>query len=83
MITLTGTVIGALFWGLLGDIVGRKISFMGTVMLTAIFGLLSSFAPNYTILLILRFIVGLGVGGNLPIDFSIFTEVSSYCCIFK
>ena len=36
-------------------------------MVNAIFGLLSSFANNFVILLMFRFISGVGIGGSMPV----------------
>jgi putative MFS transporter len=69
-----GMLVGAWFWGMASDYVGRKFSFMATIGIDAVFALLSALAPSYTVLLIFRFITGLGVGGMLPVDYSIFSE---------
>lgn len=39
-----------------------------TVACDAVFGALSVFAPSFTILLALRFLTGVAVGGTLPVD---------------
>lgn len=69
-----GMLLGAWFWGTLSDSRGRKLGFMATIGIDSLFGLLSAFAPNFTVLLILRFITGFGVGGTLPVDYAIFGE---------
>jgi putative MFS transporter len=40
----------------------------------SLFGLLSAFAPSFAWLLVLRTLTGFGVGGTLPVDYSIFAE---------
>jgi putative MFS transporter len=69
-----GMLAGAWVWGRLSDLVGRKISFIATVLIAALFGLLSALAPSFTWLVILRALTGFGVGGMLPVDYAIFAE---------
>jgi MFS transporter, putative metabolite:H+ symporter len=60
-----GTVIGAILWGRLADVIGRKASFFWCVLLFTGFTLASAFTPNdgWVMLAILRVFVGVGVGG--------------------
>lgn len=69
-----GMLAGALVWGRLSDLVGRKIGFISTVAIDSIFGLLSALSPSFIWLVILRALTGFGVGGTLPVDYSIFAE---------
>jgi len=69
-----GMLAGALVWGRLSDLYGRKIGFMSTVAIDSVFGLLSAFAPSFAALVVLRTLTGFGVGGTLPVDYSIFAE---------
>ena len=69
-----GMLAGAWVWGRLSDLFGRKISFISTVAISAIFGLLSAFAPSFGWLMVLRVLTGFGVGGMLPVDYAIFAE---------
>jgi MFS transporter, putative metabolite:H+ symporter len=69
-----GMLVGAWFWGRASDLIGRKIGFMATVGIDSVFGLLSAFAPSFVWLVILRAMTGFGVGGTLPVDYSIFSE---------
>ncbi len=69
-----GMLIGALVWGRASDLVGRKVSFISTIAIDSIFGLLSAFSPSFAWLIILRMLTGFGVGGTLPVDYSIFAE---------
>ncbi|MCB0078430.1 MAG: MFS transporter [Anaerolineales bacterium] len=69
-----GMLAGAWFWGGLADRIGRKVGFMATIGVDSIFGLLSALSPNFIVLLILRTITGFGVGGTLPVDYSMFAE---------
>lgn len=69
-----GMLIGAWGWGWVSDRIGRKTGFVSTVAIDSVFGLLSAFSPSFAWLLILRTITGIGVGGTLPVDYSIFAE---------
>lgn len=69
-----GMLAGAWFWGSYSDYRGRRFSFMATIGIDSIFGLLSAFSPNFAVLIVLRFCTGFGVGGSLPVDYAIFSE---------
>ena len=69
-----GMTAGALFWGYISDRYGRQISFSLTVWMTFIGGFLSAFSPNYVVLILLRFTAAFGIGGMLPVDYTIFLE---------
>lgn len=69
-----GMAAGAIFWGYISDRFGRLVSFSLTVWMTFIGGFLSAFSPNYPILFILRFLAAFGIGGMLPVDYTIFLE---------
>jgi len=72
--TFAGMLVGAWFWGTISDYIGRRTGFQLTVLIFAVFGLLSAFAPSWEWLLVLRFITGFGLGGALPLDFSLYAE---------
>ena len=69
-----GMLAGAWVWGRVSDLIGRKTGFISTVAIDSVFGLLSAFSPNFIVLMILRGLTGFGVGGTLPVDYSIFAE---------
>lgn len=72
--SFVGMAVGALFWGYISDHVGRQVSFTLTVWLTFFGGALSALSPNYFILLFLRFTAAFGIGGMLPVDYTVFLE---------
>lgn len=69
-----GLTAGAAFWGIMVDIVGRRWAFNLTVLIASIFGLALGGSNNYNTFLVLTAFVGLGVGGNIPIDTTITLE---------
>lgn len=71
---LAGMAVGAFVWGSIADLVGRRRVFTLTMLVFSIFSLLSAIAPSFTWLLIFRFISGLGLGGCLPVDYSLVSE---------
>ena len=62
-----GMFIGALVFGRLTDVIGRKKVLIIVLFLEAVFTALCGLSPNFYALYILRFIAGLGLGGALPI----------------
>lgn len=69
-----GMMIGAAVFGRLADRFGRRNILIVTVACDAIFGLASVFAPDFAILLALRFLTGVAVGGTLPVDYAMMAE---------
>jgi putative MFS transporter len=69
-----GMLAGAFGFGRLADRVGRRPVLMAAVIVDACFGVASSFAPDFTWLLALRFLTGVGVGGTLPVDYTMMAE---------
>lgn len=70
---ITGTVLGSLIWGWLGDIIGRRASILYAgigFIATSICGTMPSFQGN----MIMCFIMGLAVGGMLPICYALMAE---------
>jgi putative MFS transporter len=72
--TFVGMLAGAWFWGTISDRIGRRRGFAWTIGIFAFFGLLSAFSPNMWTLCLLRVLAGFGLGGAVPLDFSLFAE---------
>ncbi|KAL3835338.1 hypothetical protein ACJIZ3_010074 [Penstemon smallii] len=72
-VVFAGMLIGAYSWGVVADTYGRRKGFLVTAIITSGAGFLSSFAPNLTLLIILRGLVGVGLGGG-PVLSSWFLE---------
>ncbi len=62
--TLVMRPIGALIFGLWADRVGRRLPLMVDVIFYSTVGFLCAFAPNFTVLVILRLLYGIGMGGE-------------------
>ena len=66
-----GLCVGASFWGIGSDIIGRRLAFNLTLLIAGVFGIASGAAPNWIGACGLFAALGVGVGGNLPVDVSV------------
>ncbi|MCX5418941.1 MFS transporter [Streptomyces sp. NBC_00078] len=62
--TLVMRPVGALLFGIWADRRGRRLPLMVDVVFYSIVGFACAFAPNYTVLLVLRLLYGIGMGGE-------------------
>ncbi|KAF7560567.1 hypothetical protein G7046_g3587 [Stylonectria norvegica] len=70
-----GLAIGALAFGIITDIIGRKWAFNLTCLITSVFGmLLAACKDNYGAICGIYFLACVGLGGNIPIDATIALE---------
>ncbi|MDR7078713.1 putative MFS transporter [Neobacillus niacini] len=69
-----GMAIGALVFGLMSDRIGRKNVFIITLLLFSIGSGLSAFTTTITMFLVLRFFIGMGLGGELPVASTLVSE---------
>ncbi|KAH7920233.1 MFS general substrate transporter [Leucogyrophana mollusca] len=69
-----GLIIGATLWGVLADIIGRKLSFNITLFIAGVFGLSAGASPNFLVFSSMVACMGFGVGGNLPVDGALYLE---------
>lgn len=72
--TQGGAVIGALTGGWLTDRLGRRVVFLGTMVMFVIFGLAQAFSPNMTVLVILRLILGIPLGMDIANGYTYIME---------
>jgi putative MFS transporter len=66
--------VGSLIAGVLGDRIGRKITYMYNLALYTLGALIGAFAPNIDVLYLGRLIVGIGLGGELNAGLTIVSE---------
>ena len=69
-----GLAVGASVWGVLADILGRRISFNVTLFIAGVFGLSCAGANSFVGLGGLIASRGFGLGGALPVDGMLFLE---------
>lgn len=74
---LFGAFVGAMVFGHISDRWGRKKVYGLELAIMIVFTLLSAVSVNFVMLIITRFIVGIGVGGDYPISATIMSEYSS------
>lgn len=75
-ITLVGLALGGLFWGGIGDRLGRQRSLLSAMAIHALFTSVATFMPTYGTFMTARFCSALGVGGAIPLAFAYLAE----CC---
>jgi MFS transporter, putative metabolite:H+ symporter len=74
---MIGLVVGAVFWGILGDIKGRKSVLFGSILIYSIANILNSQVHTVNEYMIYRFIAGFGLSGELGIGITLVSEVMS------
>ncbi len=72
-----GAAVGPFVFGRLGDLVGRKTIY-GVEMLILVFGaVMSALAWGFAALVLFRFVLGIGIGGDYPMSSTIMSEYSN------
>ena len=71
-----GAIIGALIGGYLTDKIGRYRVFMADMFFFVVAAIACAFAPNESVLAGARFVMGLGVGIDLPVAMAFLAEFS-------
>jgi MFS transporter, PHS family, inorganic phosphate transporter len=75
--SLIAAAFGAIFFGRLADHVGRRSIYGFTLIVLACGAIASAFSPNVIFLLIFRFILGLGIGGDYPLSATLMSEYAN------
>ena len=75
--TLAASALGAVIFGRVADILGRKKIYGYEVLILAIGAIAAAFSPNYTFLLVSRVVLGIGIGGDYPVSATIMSEYSA------
>ncbi|MFB9218443.1 MFS transporter [Kurthia sibirica] len=73
-INSVGMAVGALVFGLFADKYGRKAVFMWTLVIFSVASGLSALTTTLAAFMVLRFFVGLGLGGELPVASTLVSE---------
>ena len=73
-LTLMARPLGAFVFGLLGDKFGRRLPLMIDIIFYSVMELLTAFAPNFSVFLILRALFGVGMGGEWGLGASLAME---------
>src|SRR5437667_4218524 len=75
--SLIAAAIGSILFGRLADFVGRRSIYGYTLIVLAAGAIASSLSPNVIWLLIFRFILGLGIGGDYPLSATLMSEYAN------
>jgi putative MFS transporter len=73
-VTFIGMMIGSFVTGFLGDRYGRRFTYQFNLLLFGIASILAAFAPNMSVLIMLRFLIGIGLGAENVVGYSTLTE---------
>ncbi|EJL20307.1 MFS transporter [Brevibacillus sp. BC25] len=71
---LVGMAIGAIVGGYLADRIGRKPVFLLTLVLFGLASFASAFATGFATMMLFRFLMGLGLGAELPVASTLVNE---------
>jgi MFS transporter, putative metabolite:H+ symporter len=72
--TFFGMTLGALLTGFLGDRYGRQFTYQLNLIVFGVASLASAVAPDMTTLIVLRFLMGLGLGAEVVVGYSMMAE---------
>jgi SHS family lactate transporter-like MFS transporter len=73
-VTLAFRPVGAFLFGLIADRYGRRLPLMIDLVFYSIVEVLTGFAPNYTVFLVLRALFGIGMGGEWGVGATLVME---------
>jgi MFS transporter, putative metabolite:H+ symporter len=72
--TFLGMMSGAFLTGFLGDRYGRRFTYQANLLLFGAASIAAAFAPNMMVLILLRFLIGVGLGAENVAGYSTMTE---------
>jgi PHS family inorganic phosphate transporter-like MFS transporter len=75
--SLIAAALGSVIFGRIADHIGRKTVYSLTLIVLAAGAIASALAPNLILLLVFRFILGLGIGGDYPLSATLMSEYSN------
>lgn len=74
--TFIGSFIGALVAGWMGDKVGRRSILLWDLFFFVVCSLGAGFSQNMTELIVFRFLIGVGIGADLPVGYALIAEIA-------
>ena len=72
--TFLGMLVGTFSSGVLGDRYGRRFSYQINLLVFGIASVAAAFAPNMTVLICIRFVMGIGMGAEIVVGYSSLAE---------
>ncbi|HWY53704.1 MAG TPA: MFS transporter [Terriglobales bacterium] len=73
-VTFMGMMLGAFFTGFLGDRYGRRFTYQANLAIFGLASLAAAFAPSMLVLILLRFVMGVGLGAENVVGYATMTE---------
>jgi MFS transporter, putative metabolite:H+ symporter len=73
-IQMVGMLIGGFIWGIIGDKFGRLSVLFGSIILYSLATFANAYADSFEVYLLLRFLAGLGLAGELGAAITLVTE---------
>jgi MFS family permease len=74
---LAAAFLGALVFGRFADVVGRKRVYWMVAAIMVVGALGSALAPSFWLLIVFRFVLGVGVGGDYPVSAVMMSEYAN------
>ena len=68
---------GAMIFGRIADVIGRKSIYVLVAVIMIIGAVTSALAPSFWVLVIARFVLGLGIGGDYPVSAVLMSEYAN------
>lgn len=73
-VTFVGMMLGSLITGFLGDRYGRRFTYQANLIIFGVASIAGAFAPSMLVLILLRGVMGLGLGAELVVGYAAMTE---------
>jgi Major Facilitator Superfamily/Ku70/Ku80 beta-barrel domain len=73
--TFVGQLTGNLLIGSISDLFGRRIAFQSTMLIWGVASFLAAGAWDVISLMVFRFLIGVGVGGEAPVAQAVLSEI--------
>ena len=73
-VTFIGMMLGSFLTGFLGDRFGRRFTYQANLIIFGLASIASAFAPNMATLILLRGVMGIGLGAELVAGYAAMTE---------
>ena len=68
---------GALVFGRIADVIGRKTVYTMVAVIMIVGAIASALAPGFVFLVVARFVLGLGIGGDYPVSAVLMSEYAN------
>jgi len=75
--TILAAFVGALVFGRIADVLGRKSVYAAVAAIMIVGAVASAFAPGFIWLVVARFVLGLGIGGDYPVSAVLMSEYAN------